>query len=276
MSTNPLLWSLPSVFLLLLAAGCRDLEYDPMTPPSAQVAMASDIPGRSTQRPNTPTDWNTDSLWTAIQNADHKAIVGLKAPNETRGVWRGRVLVSAATLAQAKAATRAIDGIELIKADTLLPRVTLHINNVSALAALRRLPFIDYIEPAVMPTGLPSAWATSPGCGWDGWSSGHQFYGGDICLRDFVEMGFPQAWSRSNGSGVTIGLTDTGLSSTQPEITSDFATGASANRSLTVTGVAGHSGYGSCIIPPCCRSCSTEQRPEHNRRCVGSQSDKVY
>ncbi|HWK90199.1 MAG TPA: S8/S53 family peptidase, partial [Longimicrobium sp.] len=53
-----------------------------------------------------------------------------------------------------------------------------------------------------------------------------------VYSQKLTAMGIPAAWSYSTGAGVTVGLTDTGISSGQGQFTSTFASGASAGRTL--------------------------------------------
>jgi subtilisin family serine protease len=60
-------------------------------------------------------------------------------------------------------------------------------------------------------------------------------------------MGITSAWNLSSGAGVTVGLTDTGISSSEAEMTSQFAAGQSTGRTLKLLKVASvASAYDEC------------------------------
>ncbi|MHA7131398.1 S8 family peptidase [Algoriphagus namhaensis] len=49
---------------------------------------------------------------------------------------------------------------------------------------------------------------------------------------NYDQMGITQAWSSSTGAGITVGIIDTGVSSSQPMLNSDFSSGESISRQL--------------------------------------------
>jgi serine protease len=49
-------------------------------------------------------------------------------------------------------------------------------------------------------------------------------------------MGISQAWNQSTGAGITVGVIDTGLSSNQVMLGSQFNSGESSNRSVQAFG----------------------------------------
>lgn len=53
---------------------------------------------------------------------------------------------------------------------------------------------------------------------------------------NYDQMGISQAWSQSTGSGITVGVIDTGLSPNQPMLNSQFNSGESSNRSVQAFG----------------------------------------
>ncbi|MDN3204561.1 S8 family peptidase [Algoriphagus sediminis] len=53
---------------------------------------------------------------------------------------------------------------------------------------------------------------------------------------NYPQMGISQAWSTSTGAGVTVGIIDTGVSSSQSLLGSAFSSGASTNRQISKFG----------------------------------------
>ncbi|HLL85417.1 MAG TPA: S8 family serine peptidase, partial [Longimicrobium sp.] len=218
---------------LVALAACSDgpASPDPVAPAASRAEQP--IPSRAQERPGTWVERTDAQLWTAIQAAGGSAAVGLKAPGGVRGVWRGRVLVGRSEWSQGRAAVAAQPGVTLVRADDLLPSMEVKLEGPGALAALRRLPFVDYVEPTMVQDELPE-FAGVGGCGWgSAWTGDRQYTAsGDLYSQKLAAMRIPDAWALSSGAGVTIGLTDTGISSGQGQFTSTFATGESAGRTL--------------------------------------------
>jgi subtilisin family serine protease len=104
-----------------------------------------------------------------------------------------------------------------------------------ALAAIRKLPFVDYVEPVIVPQELPQ-FAGVGGCGWGStWTGDRQYTStGDVYSQKFTGMNIPAAWGYSSGAGIKIGLIDTGISSGQGQFMSSFTAGQSYGRTLTM------------------------------------------
>jgi subtilisin family serine protease len=81
------------------------------------------------------------------------------------------------------------------------------------------------------------------GCGWGStWTGDRQYTAsGDVYSQKLTAMRIPDAWTLSSGAGITVGLTDTGISSTQGQFTSTFATGESTGRTLKLLRVSSQS-----------------------------------
>lgn len=222
---------------LALLAACADEPrgVSPVGPsaPAASAAHDQDIPSRSEQRGGTFIELSDAELWRYVAASDGRVAVGLKAPGQERGVWRGRVLVGRGEWTQGRSAVLAQRGVSLIREDDLLPVLELRLDGPGALAAVRRLPFVDYVEPVYAEQELPQ-FAGVGGCGYgSAWTGDRQYTSsGDVYSEKWSAMRIPDAWSLSSGAGVTIGLTDTGISANQAQLLSQFATGESTNRTV--------------------------------------------
>lgn len=194
------------------------------------------VPTRSQERSGTFNDFSDQALWNEIAASDQHAIVGLKMPGRSRGFWKGRVLLNSSEWAQTHQAVVSQPGITFISADTLLPTLEIQIQDISALNRIRKLPFVDYVQPRMVESGLGAIWASgdgTSGCGYNTWSGGLVYTPeGDAYSVSMQRMQIHHAWSRSNGSGVHLGLTDTGISASQPELANSaiFASGLSGGR----------------------------------------------
>ena len=244
--------SATSMMALAALAACSDSTVPTAATPDAQPAAAragEQIPTRAQERPGTFADATDEQIWRVVSTGGGTATVGLKAPGAPRGVWRGKVLVSRSEWAQGRAAVLAQRGVEVVRVDELLPTVEVKLASFEALQAVRKLPFVDYVEPTVDQNDL-NQFAGVGGCGWgDTWTGDRQYTStGDIYSQKFTAMNIPSAWSYSSGAGVTVGLIDTGIASTQAELTSSFNSGSSTGRTLKLMYVSGSfsSAYDEC------------------------------
>jgi len=225
-----------SLALLSLLAACSDepragrSPVDPGESPGLAAAQDPQVPTRSQQRAGTLVELSDEALWRYVEAAGGRAAVGLKAPGKVRGVWRGQLLLDRGQWVQARNAVLAQPGVSLLRVDDLLPTVEVRLESREALAAVRRLPVVDYVEPTLVEQEIPQ-WAGTGGCGWgSAWTGDRQYTaGGDVYSQRYTAMRIPDAWALTGGAGVTIGLTDTGISANQAQLLSQFATGESTN-----------------------------------------------
>lgn len=232
----------PAVLATALAALAACSDAGQPTTPDVQPSQARDgqpVPTRQQQRAGTFIERSDAELWALVSEGGGRAMVGLKAPGAARGVWKGQVLVDRAAWTQGRAAVLNQRGVTLLQADELLPRVQVQVADAQALAAIRKLPMVDYVEP-VLVAGDLHAFAGVGGCGYgSAWTGDRQYTStSDIYSEKFTGMNIPAAWSLSTGAGMTIGLIDTGISSGQGQFTSTFAGGSSSGRTIRFLKVA--------------------------------------
>lgn len=225
----------PAALALAALAACSDgSPSGPDLDPSL-VNAGQPIPTRQEQRPGTLIEKSDAELWSYVQFSEGRVAVGLKQPGVARGVWRGKVLVDRSQKAQARAAVLSQRGVQLLSEDELLPVIEVRLADQAALSAIRKLPFVDYVEPVLIPQELPQ-FAGIGGCGWGStWTGDRQYTStGDVYSQKFTGMGIPGAWSYSSGAGIKIGLIDSGISSGQGQFMSTFTAGQSYGRTLTL------------------------------------------
>lgn len=128
-------------------------------------------------------------------------------------------------------------GVELIWADTLLPTVKVRFENFGSFQRIRSLPTADYVEPLRAIGDIPQTADESLGCFNVGEWDEERLYTseGDVYSVKHSAMGIEDAWLRTSGSGVTIGMIDTGINDAQKQLLpvrygGRFDTGASAGR----------------------------------------------
>jgi subtilisin family serine protease len=224
----------PAALVLAALAACSDVPSGPDLDPSLSVA-GEQIPTRQQQHPGTFIEKSDAELWSFVQASEGRVAVGLKAPGSVRGTWRGKILVTPNQKAQGRAAVLAQRGVELLRADDLLPVLEVRLSDQAALSAIRKLPFVDYVEPVIVHQEAPQ-FAGIGGCGWGStWTGDRQYTStGDIYSQKFTAMNIPAAWSYSSGANIKIGLIDSGISSGQGQFMSTFASGQSYGRTLTL------------------------------------------
>lgn len=135
----------------------------------------------------------------------------------------------------------------LISSDTYLNLVDVVITKQETIIALRKSKFIRYIEPgdysyfAVNNTEQRSDTGTSSGCGYDSEVLSTSDYTtitpNAKAPWTFYQHNIPNAWNISTGSGVTIGIVDTGVSPNQTLLGSSFNDGVSSGRTIQKYGV---------------------------------------
>jgi serine protease len=224
---------------LCLLTACTDSHTIPTDLAQNLIASGADAPARTWDEGGNWTEMPAEELWTVIAHAGGEAHVGLKSPGRRRGIHNGVRLISSTEEVQGRQAVRAIAGVSLIQQDNRVPAMRVRISGPEVIERLRRLPFVDYLEPAVLPqeagfAGAPTAVSDAlSGCAYTSHTPQMYVAPGDVGSLNYIQMMIPDAWRRSRGRGVVIGLTDTGLSEFQPELLSDFATGLSTGRTVT-------------------------------------------
>jgi subtilisin family serine protease len=229
----------PAALALAALAACSDgSPSGPDLDPSLANA-GQPVPTRQEQRPGTLIEKSDAELWSMVEFSEGRVVVGLKQPGAARGVYRGEVLVDRNQRAQGRTAVLAQRGVQLLSEDELLPRIQVQLADQAALSAVRKLPFVDYVEPVLVQQELPQ-FAGVGGCGWgSAWTGDRQYTStGDVYSQKFTGMKIPSAWSYSSGAGIKIGLIDSGISSGQGEFTSYFTSGSSTGRTLTLLRIA--------------------------------------
>lgn len=173
---------------------------------------------------------NVTELMSEINSSKGMATIGIKAAGQRRGVWKKDILIERTAFADAIDQVRGLPGVAIDSiSPNPLPYVTAHISNSRALSGLRRLPFIDYIEPL-----YAEYHAMTSGCSGAAWSGPTDTLDGelDVIPWVFFEHSIPEAWGRSQGGrGITVGVVDTGTYTSQPQLNSNFAAGQSPSRS---------------------------------------------
>jgi serine protease len=137
----------------------------------------------------------------------------------------------------------------LIEDDPILPILTLRLTDKTVLTKLRNLQNVRYLEPMdYWPNDLNRA-----GSGCDGSTYGLSTSDwttvtpGALVPWNFNNQNIPTAWNLSQGAGITIGVIDAGLSTSQSLLGSLFNNGDSnVGRAVSTDYTLGTSAYNSC------------------------------
>lgn len=217
--------------LVALTANCTDrtaslVDSDPEELPPVTVAQMRDVPPRSADLEATFVHMSDDSLWNRVADGDSSVLLGLKAAGTRRGTYQGRLLIGPADRVRGRDAVLALEGVTLLQEIDAPPILRVKLRDSSTLVKLRRLPFVDYVEPAVS-----DRFSFEGGCSNDPWAGGTWSPGlPDVVPLLYLWMGVDLAWNRSDGRNITVAGLDTGIYSGNPQMTYGIRGGQSSNR----------------------------------------------
>jgi serine protease len=180
-------------------------------------------------------DYSDAELWEYIVKAGNIVDIGLKAPDQATGMKDGQFLLSRAEWDEATRSVISTPSVQLVSADTLLPIIRVKITDVKSAVALRRSPRVDYVEPGYFvdtPKGV--FWNDLlSGCQGSKWDKAVEYITpGDILPWNSRKQWVHEAWRLSDGSGVTVGIVDTGVDDQQTQLNGEFTAGWSSGREI--------------------------------------------
>ena len=140
----------------------------------------------------------------------------------------------------------------MIEDDNVLPRIVVRMADYDVLAKIRHLKNVRYMD--VLDYGINGDERSGSGCSGTLPASVPTVDLTTITPNarvpwNFTTMGIPAAWNATgaaNGAGITIGVIDAGISSTQPMLNADFASGLSTGRTVTTSATYGTSAFNTC------------------------------
>jgi serine protease len=246
MSTRPI-WRVFSPLAFVALSSCSDQANTPLTAPgsvSAAVGVLADIPERGADIKGAKqwADEPDSVLWAAANKVGNAFAIGVKTPGTRRGIYRATRIVDQSVWLQAPEILGRQAGVEIYKVDDILPLIKAKITDYSTFVRVRRLPIVDYIEPALIAYSELRLSSTS-GCDYPGH---HNPPGANESYGDFIPSTYSYskvnwAWyyAPEAGAGVTIGLVDTGVDQNVSELGSSFSSGLSTGRWFTQTSTIG-------------------------------------
>lgn len=225
--------SLPPYIALVLALALAACEPASVTSSTDSPGVLSARVGRMQDVPKRADPWRdvgSADLWAYGVRGDTTFSLGVKHPGEARGIYRGQWLVNESAWHGSLTALSNQPGVRVLRADNGAPTILVKVKSAEVLNRLRNLPFVDYLEPAVLvPVSASAEGASfnrsvSSGPSLSSGSAGDPNYGhyvdagGNWIPNIFTGMRIPEAWQLSTGAGATIGLIDTGVDVGQPDL----------------------------------------------------------
>jgi serine protease len=215
----------------------EELQQEPLTPQQINQAINDAI------RVNGSFDWKDASdhlLWSAVMRGNNILTIGYgsseksferDAESDDEGI-KSKLLGVARSLEDV-AANR--DESLLVYEDEFLTVFDIKVEKIETIQELRKSEGVRYIEPGGYEySKVEAAQGSSKGCSFSGSTISSADYR-TVSPNARVPWAFdihriPQAWSYSTGSGVTVGIVDTGLSPNQSLMNSNFNDGFSSGR----------------------------------------------
>ncbi|MEM9834837.1 MAG: S8 family serine peptidase [Bacteroidota bacterium] len=245
--------------LLLLVAYCFSAcqSEEPIaeiftTNPEPLTTAEIDLVIQNALHQNDGFDWSQvpdEVLWSALVQSDSVLTIGyqptstdeatldISTINITEPAWQ-----AAKNQLVAEVNERTSQTAVLLGEDETLPHFEIKTASIAAVQYLRSSPQVRYVEPAsyylqnevATPTGRV---ASKISCDYTDNESvpaqDFQSISPDVKASwNLYPSGITQAWSRSSGTGITVGLIDTGTSSNQPKLGNEFNDGLSQNRTI--------------------------------------------
>ncbi len=202
-------------------------------------------------------DWNEVSdhtLWSALQHGEYILTIGygmdkgdfVNKNSKEQTTSKTDILELVRTLENNKKTSTQKEKDILIYEDEYLTIIDVKVTKLETVSQLRKDASIRYMEPGGYRFFLQDAQASkslSPGsgCGFESEVLNSADYS-TIAPNAKMPWNFPlhnidDAWAYSTGSGVTIGIVDTGLSSNQSLLNNNFNNGYSSGRTIEKYGV---------------------------------------
>ena len=240
-------------FIVLLLFACKEDQQTVIQPlTKADVNAAIDTHLASEGR----FDWgmvNTDLLWTALKEGNHILSIGygpkdvytLEGENKENLLSLKSNLINMIVTNEKLQSSAGLSRSDIVLyEDDVLPVFDVFVKNKQTLEILSNLDNIRYLEPADyryrdseeadIPVLYDAGCSTSP----------DNINTGDYSVSNpnswipwnFKDHNIDDAWSLTTGSGITVGVIDTGISPDQDNFGSQFNSGLSSGRTISKRG----------------------------------------
>ncbi len=276
-----------SLVALLFVIGCRRepvLEPDnvgtgdilkmkpnpvevPQGDPLSQEDLDRAVIGKLEERNDFHWEWmDVRTLWSATLYNDHSVAIGYKPANAgniddiiheidiSNSEWRAvhDALIDLVLTGLNDGRTRPVTAADIIvEDDRILPVITLRLTNKEIITRLYNLENVRYIEPLDYWPAVASEERSTSGCSPSTYPLNAADYStifpNALLPWNFNNHSILAAWNSSQGSGITVGVIDAGLSSAQAYIGSSFNDGESnVGRTFSASATLGSSAYTTC------------------------------
>ncbi|MCH2199052.1 MAG: S8 family serine peptidase [Flavobacteriales bacterium] len=200
---------------------------------------------------------STHMLWSAAVNTDSLLSIGYQ-PNGFTGIENVMHQINVNDEEWMKTRNALIDFIvsetnrlhpeSQVKAEDILafgekplPYFNVFVQDYETIAKLRGMEVVRYVEP--MGYGTETQQRSGLGCGGNtpdySLQNGVDYYVDSPNTKvswNYDYMNIEEAWNSSTGDNITIGLIDSGVSQSQPQLNNSFSSGWSAGRSIEKLG----------------------------------------
>jgi subtilisin family serine protease len=217
------------------------------------TALQRPSPDASAGRSPTTTFGQLDdvALWQKLQASGQEAVVGLKAPKAPSAMRDGAVVIDRSSWVRGRNAVSSSAGVSVLAADDVRPNMTVRFGSQAAMSAVRHLPNVEFLEPRLAPVQPHAPGGGCTGNAYNGDPEGGDVFTGtpatvspgDKLSANFDNSRVQEAWQRgATGAGVTVGVVDTGVFSTQTQLQpADWNDGMSSGRTLLAIDASGSS-----------------------------------
>lgn len=245
----------------------NDPATAPIGDPLSQETLDRVVISTLEQRNDFHWEWmDLRTLWSAVQYNDHSLAIGYQPTNvgdisdmmhsidikkaEWRAVHDALIDLVLSDLNSGKATPVTLRDI-LVEDDAVLPIITLRITDRNVITRLHNLRNVRYLEPLDYWPAIANEERSTSGCS----PSTYALNAADYTTItpnaklpwNFNNHGIPAAWAMAQGQGITVGVIDGGISSSQPLLGSDFNNGDSnVGRTITVGATLGSTAYTTC------------------------------
>ncbi len=209
------------------------------------------------------TEQDIHTLWSALQTSDPVLAIGYKPSGVadisqtiheidlSKGTWKVThdALKNFIIESLQKSSGKPVVWEEiLVEDDPVLPILTIRLRDKQLLTDLYNLENVRYLEPLdYWPNGVEKS---SSGCSGSTTAINSADFTtitpGARLPWNYNSVGIPTAWNTAQGQGITIGVIDAGISSSQAMLGSLFTSGQSAGRSISTDFTLGSSAFTSC------------------------------
>ncbi|AKK73096.1 serine protease [Chryseobacterium gallinarum] len=252
------------VFLLAISIALHSCNREDLQGESARIEMNQKDPLTARQinekinqsiKTNGAFNWSNESdhfIWSAVFRGNMMVSIGFGDSKDDfdRSKSPNNEAIESEILSVIKKYEEKDERNFLLLSDPYLNQMDVVIEKEETITALRKMKTIRYLEPAdyhyfefeaQYNTAAKSSGSGSSGCGFSSSTLNTADYtsttpGAKIPWA-FTKHNIPDAWNYSTGTGVTIGLIDTGVSPEQTLLGGSFNNGASSGRTISKFGV---------------------------------------